>query len=302
MQDVNFYPTDPPARRIVPERSRDRQRAMPASAPRPTVVAAPSAEPDSDLTTVIGHDDPRLAQVMTLMARYFKISPEVYERDGHCQHAVMSATALCLTYGFSPSRHVYVRRIVGEWVYETGYRAWLDSANQMAKQGRFRFDVECFAMTDNEVRESLGANYSAGDRGYFARVLEDRAVLMYEKMGRVYDPEFSAGFWRKRAFLERDASDKPTGEWLPDPIYTGRDAAYTAELRARKAALMKVYSLVEINNYSAERRLQILLLDLKAELEERGMKEQDRRDQRFSALPANARRPTADDPDMIWAQ
>lgn len=298
--DVNFYSMQ--SRKVVPANAAGRQRVVSPEPARPAVVSAPVAEPSADLALVVGPHDPRLTQLLDLMRRYFRIEEEVFARDADCQHAVMSAAALCLNHGFFPGRHVYVRKIAGQWQYETGYRAWLDSANQMAKEQRFRFDVEIITMTDEEVRRYLGVNYSRGDCGFFARVLEDRLVTMYARMGRDYDPEYSIGFWRKLAFQERDANNKPTGEWLPDPIYPGRDAKYTAELRARKAALMKVYSLVELNNHPAERRLQTLLMTLNAELEEGAMKERDRRDPRMTAFYANARQPTAADPDMIFAQ
>lgn len=307
MQDVNFYQdapvdtTQPTARRIVPQGAHRHRPANAAPRSTPTKIAEPVAEVAADLESVLTSDDPRMVKLLDLMCRYFKIAPEVYQRDGHCQHAVMSAAALCLTYGFIPGRHVYVRRLAGEWVYETGYRAWLDSANQMAKEQRFRFDVQLYLMTDAEVRDHLGQQYSPGDCGYYARVLEDRIAAMYASMGIVYDPEFSVGVWRKLAFQERDASDRPTGEWLPDPIYHGRDQAYTAELRARKAALMKCYSLVELNDHSVERRLATIMLELGAELQEREQRARDKVDPRLTALPVNNRQPTADDPEMIFA-
>lgn len=298
--DVNFYAAGQhrrPANLVV--------STLPAGAPtpapvRPRQVVATAEEPPA-LEAVIESDDPRLDRLMQLMCAYFEISPEVFARDAKCRQAVQAATSLCLTYGFQPGRHVYVRKLGGVWTYETGYRAWLDSANRLSVEGRFRFDVQLIGMTAEEVRALAGERYTPEDCGFYARVLQTDIAQMYASMSLAYDPPFAFGLWRKLSYQEVDASERPTGRWLPDPIYTGRDALYTAELRARKAALMAVYSLVELNGHSVDRRLATLTLDLNSELEERATKERMKTDPHRTSILVNRLPPAEKDGDIIFA-
>lgn len=297
--DVNFYSAGQhrrPANLVT---------TLPTGAPtpapvRPRQVAAPVEEP-LPLAAVVESDDPRLDKLMRLMCAYFEIAPEVYERDRKCRQAVQAATSLCLTYGFQPGRHVYVRKLAGVWTYETGYRAWLDSANRLSVSGRFRFDVQLVAMTAEEVRVLSGERYTREDCGFYGRVLQTDIAQMYISMSIPYDPPFVYGLWRKMSYQELDANERPTGKWLPDPIYPGRDALYTAELRARKAALMAVYSLVELNEHSVDRRLATLTLDLSAEVDERATKERLKTDPRHTAMLLDRTPHPEADGDIIFA-
>lgn len=280
-QDVDFYA--PSGGHVIPAR---RRATAPASAAPPPLEASNFVDDAPPREPLFQSDDPRLSKILELMRLYFHITPEAYA-DPQCQRAVMLATSMCLTYGFFPGRHVRVRQIAGVWTCEDSYRAWLDAANKMAGQQNFTFYVDTVEMDESEVRGLLGPDYSPGDKGFFARVVRSDHLALHERMKQEYAPAFRFGFWRRKGYPEFTFDGRPTGHWLPDPIYRGRDAAYTAELRARKAALMESFSLVELDAGSQTQRIGRLLLDLSGEIEEREMKKRDKGDPRFTSIMPN---------------
>ena len=264
--------------------------------PSPPIEVIHEYEADSVEELPYSPTDPASLQLFDLLRRYFGINAETFENDNDCRHAVIAAASECLMYGFFPGRHVRVRRIAGVWTCEEGYRAWLDCANQMAKQGRFTFDVETIPMTDAEVKRYLPhGEYTPGDCGYFARVLRSDHLRMYKDMGREYNPEWQAGFWKTLGYREVDQFGN-LGDWHPDPIWAGRRPEDTAKTRASKAALMEGFSLVELDRHDVATRLRRLLVSLTAELQEA-----NRYDPRDHALPAPSTITREPDGTPLWA-
>jgi hypothetical protein len=107
-------------------------------------------------------------------------------------------------------------------------------------------------MTAAEVRAATAADptaeYTEGDAGFKARVLRSDHAGIYQMMGRQYDPEWSYGFWRQKA------KKNFKGEWSSDETPAQRGPRDVAERRAYKAALMKVFTPVPVNDYEESRR------------------------------------------------
>ena len=276
--------TAPQGTRVVPS----------ATARAEPYVRAPMDDSSVVDLTELPTETPTL---IDLLRRYFNISAQTYDEDPTCRLALRQAASECLMYGFFPGRHVRVRQIAGEWTCEEGYRAWLDAANKMAAQQRFAFDIEVVPMTSEEVRRLMPVGeYTPGDLGYFARVLRSDILRMYKDMGKEYDPEWHPGFWKHKGYREVDAYGNLTADWHPDPIWTGRDAAYTAKVRASKAALMAGFSLIELDAHDMDTRLRRLTTGLEGELEER-----EREDPRAKMLLIRPEPRREVDGDTLWA-
>lgn len=181
------------------------------------------------------------------------------------QASLVKATQYSITYGYLPGIHIHmmpfnkkVKHAAGreEWVksYEPalGEKAWKDSADKGAQVQGFQYVVETQEMTPAEVKALTAADptaeYTEGDAGFKARVLRSDHANIYRMMGRQYDPEWSYGFWRKKA------KKNYKGQWISDETPNQRGPRDVAERRAYKSALMKVFSLLPLNEFDEARR------------------------------------------------
>ena len=206
--------------------------------------------------------------LMMRQASIFGIPAEDVAR-ADVQAALVKATQYAITYGYLPGIHVHmlpfnkkVKRADGreEWVksYEPalGEKAWKDSADKTAQMQGFSYLVETQEMTAEEVKRLTDADptaeYTVGDAGFKARVLRSDHANIYRMMGRRYDPEWSYGFWRKKA------KKNYKGEWSSDEVPAQRGPRDVAERRAYKAALMKVFTPLPADQFDEARRFQNL--------------------------------------------
>ena len=201
-------------------------------------------------------------------ASIFGIEPAEVNRPD-VQASLIKATQYSITYGYLPGIHVHMmpfnKKVKGrngqdEWIksYEPalGEKAWKDSADKSAQVQGFKYLVETQEMTPEEVKRHTAADptaeYTEGDAGFKARVLRSDHAEIYRMMGRQYDPEWSYGFWRKKA------KKNYKGQWISDETPNQRGPRDVAERRAYKSALMKVFSLLPLNEFDEARRFKSL--------------------------------------------
>lgn len=179
---------------------------------------------------------------------FYKVSSADRETP-ECQDAVLQAAQMCLRYGMMPGLHIYIAKRK-DWLVDTRLRAWIDSANEAAREGRFTYVVDYRELTDEAVRSLTPAEvpYTPGDMGWAARVLRSDHIALYKSVNSPYEPEWCYGFWRHNGYKEYSADSDSWSDWLPDPIWTNRTPADTAKNRATKAALMKQFSLLPLRS------------------------------------------------------
>lgn len=208
-----------------------------------------------------------IQMLMERQASIFGIERSEVDRPD-VQAALVKATQYSITYGYLPGIHIHMipfrKKVkVGnreEWIntYQpaVGEKAYKDSADRIAQMQGFRYLVETQEMTAAEVQAATTADktavYTPGDAGFKARVLRSDHAEIYRMMGRQYEPEWSYGFWRQKA------KKKSSGEWISDETPSQRGPRDVAERRAYKAALMKVFTLVPLNEFEDSRRFQNL--------------------------------------------
>lgn len=208
-----------------------------------------------------------IKMLMMRQASIFGIEPAEVKRQD-VQAALVKATQYSITYGYLPGIHIHMlpfRKKVKignreEWLttYQPamGEKAYKDSADRIAQMQGFKYLVETQEMTDAEVKAATAADktaeYTPGDAGFKARVLRSDHAEIYRMMGRQYEPEWSYGFWRQKA------KKNYKGEWSSDETPSQRGPRDVAERRAYKAALMKVFTLVPLNEFEEARRFRNL--------------------------------------------
>ena len=201
---------------------------------------------DQALVAYFGSDR-MLASFSDRLFTFYKLS-EVDRADSSCQSAVMYAAQLCLRYGMMPGIHVYVAKRGDEWFADFRLRAWLDSANEAAREGRFRFDIAYAEMTADAVRAFTPPEvpYNPEDVGFGACIVLPDMVGARQSMGLPVEPEWFYGFWRKCGWREFDPESNSWSDWMPDRIWQSRTKENTAKNRAAKAALMAKFSIVPL--------------------------------------------------------
>lgn len=209
-----------------------------------------------------------IKMLMMRQATIFGIEPAEVNRPD-VQASLIKATQYSITYGYLPGIHIHMmpfnKKVKGrngqdEWIksYEPalGEKAWKDSADKSAQVQGFKYLVETQEMTPEEVKRHTAADptaeYTEGDAGFKARVLRSDHAEIYRMMGRQYDPEWSYGFWRKKA------KKNYKGQWISDETPNQRGPRDVAERRAYKSALMKVFSLLPLNEFDEARRFKSL--------------------------------------------
>jgi hypothetical protein len=242
------------------------------------------------------------ADVETLARRLILLYGIPEDAQKEAMSAVRRAAQLVVAYGFLPRVHVNVWQGHGDdepWVVDVGVRGWMDSADRLAQRMRFRYMVETRVMTPDEVRTATppDVEYDLDDVGVAARVLRSDHIELHKSMNREYDPPWVYGFWRVRAY-RLDQSDPRSG-WVADVVYKGRTPADVAELRARKAALMAVFTLQPLDEREAEQRAATAIAFADAEIEERRSKVE--RQNRDAVLPAPKQTKYEPDGDVLWA-
>lgn len=220
------------------------------------------------------------------------------------RQALTQATQYCIQLSLLPAVQVHLlterkQQRDGSWltVYipDFGEKAWKDFADRAAYLGHFRYAVEAIELSEEEVKAATALipeqPYSKQDAGFKCRVLRTDHAEVFKISGRKYDPPWSFGFWRKKAFRLSD------GSWESDALLAQRMPADTAERRARKAALMRVFTPIPLDERDERERFQRLFNYLEEE-----------------TAPAPARTPIDDalpvsrtlnrdenDLDIIWA-
>lgn len=243
--------------------------------------------------------------LMQRQAAIFSIPEDDLDRPD-VQASLVKATQYSIAYGYLPGIHIHMipfnRRVkIGnseQWVKtyqpDMGEKAWKDSADRQAFMGKFRYLVETEELPQDEVKrltaEDASAEYDPADKGFRARVLRTDHADLCRELGRPYEPTWSYGFWRKKA------RKKNNGQWESDTVPTGRMTRDVAERRAYKAALMKVFSLVPLNDYEESQRYK----QLSAYVEEesatvRALPHSD-------ALPADDDATRDDDDLLLWGE
>lgn len=191
--------------------------------------------------------------------------PEELRRLPDVRSALVQATQYCIQLALLPVIQVNLleqrqRDLAGNWqtVYkpDLGEKAWKDFADRAAFLGGFRYAVEAIELTGDEVRTETAKipeqRYSNKDAGFKCRVLRTDHAEVFKLSGRVYDPPWSLGFWRRFAY------QNPDGAWESDKNIPQRTPADTAERRARKAALMRVFTPIPLDERDERDRFQRL--------------------------------------------
>jgi hypothetical protein len=205
--------------------------------------------------------------LMTRQAAIFGV-PQADINRPDVQASLIKATQYSINYGYLPGIHIHMIPFrkndkqggrdnwIDTYVPDLGEKAWKDSADRLAQMQGFKYLVETKEMTQAEIKAATAADptseYSEDDAGFKARVLRSDHAEIYKMMGQAYNPEWSYGFWRKKA------KKKSNGEWLTDTVPTQRSPRDVAERRATKAALMKVFTLVPLNDFEDSRRFRSL--------------------------------------------
>ena len=205
--------------------------------------------------------------LMTRQAAIFGV-PQADINRPDVQASLIKATQYSITYGYLPGIHIHMIPFrkndkqggrdnwIDTYVPDLGEKAWKDSADRLSQMQGFKYLVETKEMTQAEIKAATAADptseYSEDDAGFKARVLRSDHAEIYKMMGQAYNPEWSYGFWRKKA------KKKSNGEWLSDTVPTQRSPRDVAERRATKAALMKVFTLIPLNDFEDSRRFRSL--------------------------------------------
>lgn len=227
---------------------------------------------DTGILTRYGSEQ-EIQTFMQRAAAIFQIPEEELARPD-VQASLTKATQYCLNFGYLPGVHVHmipfskkismpnpnnpnstIEKWVSTYAPDLGEKAWKDSANRQAQMGRFAYVVETRAMTASEVKAETdripGQQYDPADAGCYARVLRTDHADLYKSVGSQYNPEWVTGFWRKKA---RERS----GTWYADNVPVQRTPADVALRRATKAALMAVFTLVPLDEYTEAQRFRQL--------------------------------------------
>lgn len=180
------------------------------------------------------------------------------------QASLVKATQYSIGYGLMPGIHVHMipfkKKINNTWVDtyspDLGEKAWKEFADRIAFQERIRYFVQTEQLTPDEVEEITKTipdqPYSPEDAGFRARVLRSDHADFHQQMGVQYNPSWSYGFWRKKA------TKNYQGKWSSDSLPNQRMPADVAERRAYKAALMKAFKPVPLDDFEEERRFRKL--------------------------------------------
>lgn len=213
--------------------------------------------------------DWEIATYMQRAAAIFQIPPEEVNRPD-VQASLTKATQYCINFGYLPGVHVHMipfgkkikvpnpqnpNATIDKWIDtyapDLGEKAWKDSANRQSQMQGFSYVVDIRAMTAEEVLAETARipaqQYDPADAGCYARVLRSDHAALFKQVGRPYDPEWVTGFWRKKA-RERQ------GTWYADNVPVQRTPGDVAMRRATKAALMAVFQLVPLNDYTESQR------------------------------------------------
>lgn len=192
---------------------------------------------------------------------------------------VVKAAIFTRDYGFKPGIHMHMQSFKtkakrvredggGEVeVFEDrlalviGEQAYKASMQIQANRARDYVDVEYEPMGAEEVAAYVrdncpGVTSHKNDRGTRARVLSASAARMYADMGRKYDPEWTFGLslWLGKPKEWDGKVTYPNGDEKRIP--QGRTPQDVADRRAIKAAIMKKYPLLPLDNMTAEQRAQ----------------------------------------------
>lgn len=191
--------------------------------------------------------------------------PPEQRNQADVRQALTQATQYCIQLSLLPAVQVHLlaqqqKQRDGSWktvyVPDFGEKAWKDFADRAAYLGRFRYAVEAIELTPDEVKVATALipeqPYTRQDAGFKCRVLRTDHAEVFKISGRQYDPPWSFGFWRKKAYL------MPDGNWESDPLLAQRMPADTAERRARKAALMRVFAPIPLDERDERERFQRL--------------------------------------------
>lgn len=251
---------------------------------------------DKQLLTHFGSDAVLNAFAERLYV-FFKLTASDRASE-ECRGAVLQAAQMCLHYGMMPGAHIYIARRGKEWIVDTRLRAWIDSANQEAREAHFTYVVDYAELNEEAVRQFTPPEipYTPGDLGWAARVLRSDHIALYRSVGSPYEPEWCYGFWRHNGYKEYDIETDSWSDWLPDPIWHNRAPADTAKNRATKAALMKQFSLLPLRSAYNPRSL-IRYVD--EELMERGAP--PARDPHAGAMFAEKPINREEDGDIVFA-
>ncbi len=257
-------------------------------------------EPDAGIV-VPGYGS--TAQIRALADRLMVLSDVPEEERSEALPAAMRAAQMCVLYGFMPGQQVNLFLDGKQWVADAGLRAWTESANRLARSLRFTWLLDESELVDAEVREACeraGREYSPGDRAWICRVIRSDKLALAEKMGAEYDPPYVTGFWNRKAREVRDVESSESF-WQADPVYKGRDASYTARLRAQKAAMMVEFSLMgdERKQLSDESAVAKAMAHVEAEIRE--VEDRRRRADQGDVLFVKKDVQYEDDGDVLWA-
>lgn len=203
---------------------------------------------------------------MRRTAAIFKIPEEDLARPD-VQASLQKATQYCVTYGYIPGIHVHmipfnekvkiphpqnpaveIEKSIRVYAPDLGEKAWKDSADRICQMLRISYVVDTQAMTTEEVRIAtaaiVGQEFHPSDAGCLARVYRSDHNELFKSVGRQYNPEWVAGFWR----MKKDRWGKP------DTLPNGNTPADVARRRATKKALMAVFHLVPLDEYTEAQR------------------------------------------------
>lgn len=175
-----------------------------------------------------------------------------------------------------------------------GEQAYKKSAQIQANAQRDFIDIETEQLTPDDLDAHVKANFPnverhLADRGARARVLSASASQLYRNMGRIYDPEWSYGFffWLGEPKVYDGKKSYPKGD--KDRVPNGRSGMDVAIRRAVKAAIMRKYALVPVDKRNEAQRM-AQVFDMAAE--------DAPTDPRSGALMADHR---GTDEDALWA-
>lgn len=208
------------------------------------------------------------ALVETLSRRIIMMH-KIVDPTPNCQAAAFRAAQMCLTYGLFPGDQVHIYDLGDdEWVADAGIRAWIQAANayHLKHGGKWMFSTKQLDIA--QVRKlNPGRKITNEDLGYMTAIIRSDDIAMAKAAGMPYEPQWSTGFWFAFAREEKGRDGRPTGKWLPDPIWNGRTADEVARQRSQKAALMALYTLeISPAASSMQRRGEDLLLTLDRQL------------------------------------
>lgn len=238
------FVTPPPPQEVKSEQIHTAVGSIKTSTTSIPAIADEAA--DQALVAYFGSDR-MLESFSDRLFTFYKLTESDRSNDS-CRAAVQYAAQLCLRYGMMPGIHIYVAKRGDEWFADFRLRAWLDSANEAARDGRFRFDIAYAELTPEAVRGFTPPEvpYSPDDVGYGACIVLPDMVAARQAMSLPVEPEWFYGFWRQNGWREFDPESNSWSDWMPDRIWQNRTKDNTAKNRAAKAALMAKFSIVPL--------------------------------------------------------